>query len=87
MLQASGLPGSAEEVDDGGVGPGHGLGHPLVGQLSPGVEVEHLEVAVLPDGHGHVGLLLVQGGAVHGYPRLVCLEGGYHLALYVPFPP
>ena len=32
-----------EEVYDGGVGSGHGLGHALVGQLPPALQVEHLQ--------------------------------------------
>ena len=36
--------------------------------------VAHLEVSVLANRHGHVGLLLVEAGAVHGDARLVRLE-------------
>ena len=35
-------PGRPVEVDDGGVGPGHGLGNPLIGQLSSTVQIKHL---------------------------------------------
>ena len=36
--------------------------------------VAHLEVSVLSDSHGHIGLLLVEAGAVHGDARLVSLK-------------
>ena len=39
------------------VGPGHGLGHPLVGQLPPLLQVKHLQVAVLTHRHSYVRLL------------------------------
>ena len=35
-------PGRPVEVDDGGVGPGHGLGNSLIGQLSSTVQIKHL---------------------------------------------
>ena len=36
--------------------------------------VAHLEVSILANSHGHVGLLLVEAGAVHSDARLVRLE-------------
>ena len=36
--------------------------------------VAHLEVSILANRHGHVGLLLVEAGAVHSDARLVSLE-------------
>ena len=36
--------------------------------------VAHLKVSVLANRHGHIGLLLVEAGAVHGDARLVSLK-------------
>lgn len=88
ILQDCALPRGAKEVNNSGVGPGHGLGHPLVGQLPAGVQIKHLQVTVLSNSDGHIGLLLVEGSAVHGYAGLIRLQGDEgHMSFFVCFPP
>ena len=64
----------AKEVDDRRVSPRHRLGHSLVCQFSAALQLKHLEVSILAHSHGHVRLLGVQTGPVHGYPGLIGLQ-------------
>ena len=51
------IPSCPKEIQNGGVCSGHRFGDSLGGQLTPVVQVKHLQVAVLAYRHRHIRLL------------------------------